>query len=396
MTQPPSFTSPSHPTHVCLLKKAFYGLKQAPRAWYSTFSSFLLSQGFLNSQCDNSLFIQRTSSTVTLLLVNVDDILVTGNSSSHIQSLLAQMHTAFAMKELGDISYFLGISIQAYGDSYFLSQHKYASDILIKAGMTTCKPYNSPMSIKPSLGPDSALPFNQPELYRSVVGALQYLTITRPDLSFSGNQACKHMHAPTNAHFAAVKRLLRFVKGTLAHGRTFSPSSFELQAFSDSNWAGDALDRRSSSGYCVYLGSNLISWSAKKQPTVSRSSTEAEYRSLAHTTAELTWLTMLLRELQLHSPIPPILWCDNLSAIALASNPIVDIFTKPLSVSRFHYLQAKLLVSPSPISLPEGDKDSSAEATATASASAAASDMATSTFKNKASTAVPYSQLGIG
>ncbi|XP_028108001.1 uncharacterized protein LOC114306875 [Camellia sinensis] len=342
MTQPPGFTSPSHPTHVCLLRKALYGLKQAPRAWYSTFSSFLLSQGFLNSQCDNSLFIQRTSSTVTLLLVNVDDILVTGNSSSHIQSLLAQMHTAFAMKELGDISYFLGISIQAYGDSYFLSQHKYASDILIKAGMTTCKPYNSPMSIKPSLGPDSALPFNQPELYRSVVGALQYLTITRPDLSFSGNQACKHMHAPTNAHFAAVKRLLRFVKGTLAHGRTFSPSSFELQAFSDSNWAGDALDRRSSSGYCVYLGSNLISWSAKKQPT------------------------------------------------------IADIFTKPLSVSRFHCLQAKLLVSPSPISLPEGDKDSSAEATATASASAAASDMATSTFKNRASTAVPYSQLGIG
>ncbi|XP_028062619.1 uncharacterized protein LOC114265948 [Camellia sinensis] len=361
MTQPSVFTSPSHPTHVCLLKKALYGLKQAPRAW--------------------------TSSTVTLFLVYVDDILVTGNSSSHIQSLVAQMHTAFAMKELGDISYFLGISIQAYGNTYFLSQHKYAFDILIKAGMTTCKPFNSPMSVKPSLGPDSALPFNQPELYRSVVGALQYLTITRPDLSFYVNQA----------------------------------------SFSDSNWAGDALDHRSSSGYCVYLGSNLISWSAKKQPTVSRSLTEAEYRSLAHTTAEFTWLTMLLRELQLHSPIPPILWCDNLSAIALASNPvfhtrskhievdchfirekiatkqlllkyipsldqIADIFTKPLLVSRFHYLQAKLLVSPSPISLPEGDKDSSAEATTTASAS----DMATSTFKNRASTAVPYSQLGIG
>ncbi|XP_028056261.1 uncharacterized protein LOC114260379 [Camellia sinensis] len=264
MTQPPGFTSPSHPNHVCLLKKALYGLKQAPRAWYSTISSFLLSQGFLNSQCDNSLFIQRTSSTITFLLVFVDDILDTGNSCSHIQSILAQMHTAFAMKELGDISYFLGISIQACGDSYFLSQHKYASNILIKVGMTTCKPCNFAVLVNLSLAPDSALLFDQPELHRSIVGALQYLTITRPDLSFSVNQSCQHMHAPTIAHFAAIKRLLRFVKGTLAHGLTFSPSSFELQAFSDSNWAGDVLDRRSSSGYCVYLGSNLISQSTKK------------------------------------------------------------------------------------------------------------------------------------
>ncbi|XP_028083357.1 uncharacterized protein LOC114284615 [Camellia sinensis] len=338
------------------------------------------------------------------------------------------MHIAFAMKELGDIFYFLGISIQAYGDFYFSSQHKYASDILIKAGMTTCKPCNSPVSVKPSLAPNSDLPFDQPELYRIVVCALQYLTITRPNLSFAVNQACQYMHAPTIAHFAAVKRLLQFVQGTLAHGLTFSPCSFELHAFSDSNWAGDVLDRRSSSGYCVYLVSNLISWSAKKQSTISRSSTEAEYRSLAHTTAERTWLTMLLHELQLYSLIPPLLWCDNLSAIALASNlvfhtrskhievdchfirkkiatkqlllkyvhsldQIVDIFTKPLSVSRFNYLKAKLLVSPSTISLQEGDKDSSSDAKATASA---ASDMAYSAVKNRASAVVSCSQLGIG
>ena len=111
MTQPPGFPSAAHPHHVCLLKKAIYGLKQAPRAWYSTFSTFLLSQGFINSHCDNSLFIQRTASTITILLVYVDDILVTGNKSSHNASLIAHMHTAFAMKELGIISYFLGVSI---------------------------------------------------------------------------------------------------------------------------------------------------------------------------------------------------------------------------------------------------------------------------------------------
>ncbi|XP_028072319.1 uncharacterized protein LOC114274560 [Camellia sinensis] len=317
------------------------------------------------------------------------------------------MHTAFAMKELGNISYFLGVSIKDYGDSYFLSQHKYASEILLKAGMANCKPCNSPSSVKPSLSSDSHIPFSQPKLYRSIVGSLQYLMITRPDLSLSVNQACQHMHAPTVGHFASIKRLLRFIQGTLTHGLTFNPSSFDLQAFSDFNWAGDVLDRRSTSGYCVYLGSNLISWSAKKQPTVSRSSTEAECRSLAHTAAKLTWLSLTLTGLvmfsivavllaivcilvrilflgqQKNNPqclVPPQRQNAGLWRILLLNSPgckccfvsfsflpqllqfygIVDIFTKPLSVSRFQYLQAKLLVSPAPISLQEGDKTTTA------------------------------------
>ncbi|XP_028097722.1 uncharacterized protein LOC114297485 [Camellia sinensis] len=207
--------------------------------------------------------------------------------------------------------------------------------------MANCKPCNSPIAVKPSLSPDSHLPFGQPELYRSIVGALQYLTITRPDLSLLVNQACKHMHAPIVGQFASIKRLLQFVQGTLTHGLTFSPSSFDLQAFCNSNWVGTVLDRRSTSGYCVYLGSNLISWSAKKQPTVSRSSTEAEYRSLVHTAAELTWLQMLLRELHIPSSIAPILWCDNLLAIALASNPVFHTRSKHIEVD-CHFICEKV------------------------------------------------------
>ncbi|GMP63931.1 hypothetical protein CsSME_00025419 [Camellia sinensis var. sinensis] len=188
MVQPPGLES-SSPHHVCKLKKALYGLKQAPRAWYSTFSSYLLSTGFTNSRCDSSLFIQRTSTTVTFLLIYVDDILITGNSAAHITSLIHHMHKAFSMKELGDISYFLGISVTRIASDLFLSQHKYATDILLKAGLINCKPCSSPMASKSEPPSDTLVPFSQPSLYRSIVGALQYLTITRPDISFAVNHA---------------------------------------------------------------------------------------------------------------------------------------------------------------------------------------------------------------
>ncbi|XP_028052879.1 uncharacterized protein LOC114257322 [Camellia sinensis] len=307
------------------------------------------------------------------------------------------MHHAFSMKELGDISYFLGISVQSTAQGFFLSQQKYALELLLKAGMTTCKPCATPTSAKPSLPAADSLPFSQPFLFRSLVGALQYLTITRPEISYAVNQACQHMHAPTVAHFSAVKRILRYIKGSLSHGLLFAPGSFHLTAYSDSNWAWDATDCRSTSGYCVFLGSNLISWSSKKQSTVSRSSTEAEYRSLAHTAAELTWLQMLFADFHIPQPSPPVLWCDNMSALALAANPVfhsrskhievdchfirekvarrqfflkyvpsldqlADIFTKSLSTARFSFLTSKLRVGLPPLNLRGHDKEEVQEA----------------------------------
>lgn len=300
MVQPPGFISSSQPHMVCKLHKALYGLKQAPRAWYSTFSSFLLSHGFLNSHCDSSLFLSKTSSSILIVLVYVDDILVTGSDLAAISLLIHQMQGTFSMKDRGLVSYFLGISVQSHDHGYFLSQSKYAGEILAKAGMVECKSCATPIALKSVSSNTSntdSLPFGNPSLYRSIVGALQYLTITRPELAYAVNQACQHMASPTIADFTAIKRLLRYVKGTIDHGLSFTPGSFTLQAFSDSDWAGDSVDRRSTSGYCIFLGNNLISWSAKKQPTVSRSSTEAEYRALAHSVAEMSWLQMLLRDL---------------------------------------------------------------------------------------------------
>ncbi|XP_028071618.1 uncharacterized protein LOC114273984 [Camellia sinensis] len=180
---------------------------------------------------------------------DVDDILITSSDIKHIQTLVTQIHQLFSMKELRSISYFLGISVESTVSGFVLSQPTYAQDILHKARMLDCKPCYSPIAVKPTVTPTCDHSFANPTLYRSVVGALQYLTITRPDLSFGVNQLCQHMQDPTNAHFFAVKRVLRFVKGTLHHGLTYIPSSFDLHAYSDSNWVGDVLDRKSTSNY---------------------------------------------------------------------------------------------------------------------------------------------------
>lgn len=287
--------------------------------------------------------------------------------------------------------FFLGIEVIRTSKGILLSQHKYAHDLLAKAGMLDCKPSDTPAAVKPPLDANSAVPFADLQLFRSLVGSLQYLTLTRPEISHAVNSVCQHMHSPSMANFSAVKRILRYIKGTLGHGLWFQRGSFVISAFSDSDWAGDSTDRRSTTGYCIFLGPNLVSWSAKKQTTVARSSTEAEYRALAHTATDLSWIQQLMGELQLPIFTPFTIWCDNMSAIALAHNPVfhartkhievdyhflrdkvlqkqlhiqhigthdqlVDLFTKPLSAARFLFLTSKLMVRSRPMSLQGGVK----------------------------------------
>lgn len=178
------------------------------------------------------------------------------------------------MKSLGSLHYFLGIEILPHSKGLFLSQSKYIADVLHRLGLEECKPVPTPASVKP---PPllSSKPFHNPSLYRSMVDSLQYMTITRPEISFSVNSLGQKMHCPTEADFLAVKRIFRFLKGTVYHGLVFQPSLLHITAFLDSDWAANKLDRRSISGSCIFLGNNPVMWSSKKQKRVAKSSTEA-------------------------------------------------------------------------------------------------------------------------
>ncbi|GJY48807.1 uncharacterized mitochondrial protein-like protein [Tanacetum coccineum] len=219
-----------------------------------------------------------------------------------------------------------------HSSSLDLTKTKYAHDILSRAGFLNSKSVSTPLSTYANLTINGDL-FSYPTLYRSLVGGLQYLTITRPDLSYAVNQVSQFLHAPTNDHFQAVKRILRYVKGTMTFGLAFNRSPrASLTAFSDSDWARCTETRHSTYGYSIFQGRNLVSWSAKKQLTISHSSSESEYRALANTAFEVVWLTSLLRELQDPLPSIPILYCDNKSAIFLSQNPVAHKRAKHIDI----------------------------------------------------------------
>nr|XP_028959295.1 uncharacterized protein LOC108171893 [Malus domestica] len=223
---------------------------------------------------------------------------LTGSTSLGISQVISALTTEFDIKDLGPLHYFLGIQITKTANGLFLSQQKYVQDLLTKTEMLDSKACDTPCLPYTRLLKDDGDPYNNPMLYRSVVGALQYLTFTRPNIAFSVHQVCQFMQTPMNAHFTAVKRILRYLKGTMQFGITYTHGDLSLKAFSDADWAGDPNDRRSTTGLVVFLGNNPISWSSKKQQTVSRSSTEAEYRALSSTAAELDWIKQLLHQHQ--------------------------------------------------------------------------------------------------
>lgn len=331
--QAPGFVDATKPNHVCHLHKALYGLKQAPRAWFNKFTEFLLEFGFKCSPADPSLFTYHRNGQSLVLLLYVDDVLLTGSSSDLMNTLIAALSDHFSMKDMGEIHYFLGIQAQYHENGLFLSQTAYAEEILFESGMASANPMPTPLPSRlDAIYKDDTL-FPEPTYFRSIAGKLQYLTLTRPDIQFSVNLVCQRMHSPTMADFAMLKRILQYIRGTSSYGlHLFNNNSLSLNAFSDSDWAGCHDTHRSTTGFCARLGNNVVSWCAKRQPTVSRSSTEAEYRALAQTACELTWVNYVLRDLRIPQPAPASLRCDNLSAVHLSANPGFHSKTKHMEL----------------------------------------------------------------
>jgi histone deacetylase 1/2 len=344
MQQPPGFEDKTKPQYVCRLDKALYGLKQAPRAWYSRLSAKLIKLGFQASKADTSLFFYSKGDVTIFILVYVDDIIVASSTEKATVALLQDLKEEFALKDLGELHYFLGIEVNKVHDGIILTQEKYATDLLKKVNMAECKPVTTPMSSSEKLSLYEGTPLGPKDVtsYRSVVGALQYLTLTRPDIAFAVNKVCQYLHSPTTIHWEAVKRILRYIKQCTRLGLSIHKSRSTLvSAFSDADWAGNIDDRRSTGGFAVFLGSNLVSWSARKQPTVSRSSTESEYKAIANATAEVMWIQVLLYELKVDCPRAAKLWCDNVGAIYLSANPVFHARTKHIEVD-YHFVRERV------------------------------------------------------
>ena len=245
---------------------------------------------FIASLVHNSLFIFIYGSVQIFTLIYVDDIIITGTHPDMINTLVQLMKNEFPIKDLGSLSFFLGIQVTRGDLGLQPCQSKYITDLLSRTQITGAKPTKSSCSSGSQLSRLNGEAILNPYEYRSVVGAFQYCTLTRPNSAFFVNQLCQHLHKPIATHCSVVIRVLRFLKNSVDHGLFYSKTTLQLNAFCNSDWAGCPDDKRSTSGFVVFLGDCLVSWSAKKQPVVSRSSTKPEYRSLDIATTELFWL----------------------------------------------------------------------------------------------------------
>jgi hypothetical protein len=267
-----------HPPHaysvhkgmVCHLHCSLYGIKQAPRAWFQRFTSVVIVAGLSASAHDTTLFVHMSPHGRTLLLLYVDDMIITGDDHEYIAFVKAHLSDQFLMSDLDTLRYFPGIEISSMPEGFFLSQEKYIQDLLDRASLTDQRIAETPMELNVHLTPADGEPIEDPTGYHHIVGSLVYLSVTRPHISYSVHILSQFVFAPTHIYYSHLLHVLRYLRGTISRHLFFLHStSLQLQAYCDATWASDPSDRHSLSAYCVFLGDSLIAWKTKKHVAVS-------------------------------------------------------------------------------------------------------------------------------
>ncbi|KAK4397129.1 Retrovirus-related Pol polyprotein from transposon RE1 [Sesamum angolense] len=351
MEAPEGFHVPTG--HVCKLKRSLYGLKQASRQWNQEFTSKIASFGFIQSKHDYCLFTKHSGSDFLVLLLYVDDILLAGSSTDMITEVNVFLDKLFTIKDLGTAKYFLGLEIARSSQGIIVTQATYTKDIVLDVGLEHARSTTTPLPPGIKFSCDAGARLNSPESYRRLVGRLLYLNFTRPDISHATQQLSQFLQSPCQQHWDAALHLVRYLKGSLNKGLFYSAHSpLTLKAYSDVDWASCVDSLRSLTSYCIFLGGSLVSWKTKKQNTVSRSTVEAEYRSMGITVCELAWIVYLLRDFGVQIPTPILFLCDSQAVLHIVANPVFHERTKHLEID-CHLVRDKFrerLIAPSHVS----------------------------------------------
>ncbi|GJX71992.1 putative ribonuclease H-like domain-containing protein [Tanacetum coccineum] len=336
--QPPGFEDPDHPDKVYKVVKALYGLHQAPRAWYDTLATYLLSNGFQRGKIDQTLFIKSHQGHILLVQIYVDDIIFGSTKKELCEEFEKLMKDKFQMSSMGELTFFLGLQVQQKKKGIFISQDKYVHEILKKFNYTDVKSASTPTDLERPLVKDADADDVDEHLYRSMIGSLMYLTASRPDIMFAVCACARFQVSPKTSHLLAVKRIFRYLKGKPSLGLWYSKDSpLELVAYTDSDYAGATLDRKSTTGGCQFLGNRLISWQCKKQTVVATSTTEAEYVAAANCCGQVLWIQNQLLDYG-YNFMSTIIYIDNTSTICIIENPVQHSKTKHIEI-RHHFIR---------------------------------------------------------
>ncbi|GKA18252.1 putative ribonuclease H-like domain-containing protein [Tanacetum coccineum] len=338
VSQPLSFIDPKYPKKVYKVVKALYGLHQAPRAWYATLSTFLLKNGYGRGTINKTLFIKKDKHDIILVQVYVDDIIFGSTKKSWCDEFEALMKSRFQMSSMGELTFFLGLQVKQKEDGIFISQDKYVAEILKKFDFVSVKTASTPIETQKPLVKDEEASDVDVHLYRSMIGSLMYLTASRPDIMFAVCACSRFQVTPKTSHLSAVKRIFRYLKGKPKLGLWYPRvSSFDLEAYSDSDYAGANLDRKSTTGGCQFLGRRLISWQCKKQTIVATSTTEAEYVAAANCCGQVLWIQNQMLDYGFNFMNTKI-YIDNESTICIVKNPVFHSKTKHIAI-RHHFIR---------------------------------------------------------